>query len=166
MNVETLANKLGATIKVFVYGFILLIIVAWFFTKFQEGGEKVEKYKSQQQEQVQAGVDNKIDVELLGIEEGNYNDIAKAYDSVKLKVKIINNSDKDIEGVKGSLYVLDAFDSKTGSFEIESDEGLKAHESKEYNWTYSINLFDQGSQKVVGLKKWKSKFEAQKVLVK
>lgn len=33
MNVETLANKLGATIKVFVYGFILLIIIARFLTE-------------------------------------------------------------------------------------------------------------------------------------
>lgn len=173
MSVENVASKLGATLKIIIYGFILLCIVSYFVvSSVADNKEKRNEVVQKIPEQVQTAtapkvpsLEDKITVELLEVTPGRVNQITNTYSSVGLKVKINNSNEKPIQGIKGRLIVLNAFGDAVSRFNIESDETIQGNSSKTYDWGYELNVVDSRDQKITDLKKWTTKFEVEKILV-
>lgn len=55
--------------------------------------------------------------------------------------KFTNNTDKDIEGVQGTINFMDLFGNSIKQVKLTYDDGLKAGESKLYSATVDYNQF-------------------------
>ena len=110
-------------------------------------------------------IESKIGIEILDIKPGNPNSVAKAYNSIDLKVRITNDSDKVVQGIKGSLILKDAFGDDVMAFSIKEDGTIKPHTSKIDNLSYEISMFSNKEQNATQLKKWSSQFKPIKILV-
>lgn len=195
MSLEKVAKGMGSAVKIIIYGFILLTAVGVIIAISVGGGDsksekpadvrKIDPMAVKNSNEVvesadaskvaalpasapvvpQDSIESKVKVELLKLTPEGFNDIADAYTGIGLKVKITNESDKPIHGIKGSLSIKDAFDDEAGGFTIKVDETIKPGEVKTFDWVYSINVYRASDQKMTQLKKWTASFKAEKILV-
>lgn len=194
MSLEKLAKGMGSAVKIIVYGFILIFVLGLIIA-FGVGGDSttekpvevskidpavlknspkvVESEGAAKSNDAAAStpvaqkdsIESKVKVELLSLAPDNYLDVLNAYAAVALKVKITNDSDKAIHGVKGRLQLKNAFGDNAGAFSIETDETIQPGKSREFNWSYKISTYDSDDQKMATLKKWTAEFKVEKILV-
>lgn len=110
-------------------------------------------------------LESKISLEVTKITGENYNDIAKAYSGIGLGIKVSNNSDQVIQGIKGEIIIIDAFGDVAGTFNFKEDTTMKPGTTKKHEFVYKANLFNTKQQKIIDIKKWTTTFKAEKILV-
>ena len=110
-------------------------------------------------------MESKIKVEVTKINGEDYNEYAKAYSGIGLDIKVSNNSDQVIQGIKGDITIIDAFGDVAGTFTFKNDDTMKPGTTKKHELVYKANLFNNKQQKLVEIKKWTSTFKAEKILV-
>ena len=80
--------------------------------------------------------------------------------------QFINNTDKDIEGVKGVISFNDLFGDQIKRVNISYDEGIKAGETKLYRASLDYNQFMDEDMKLrqTELEKLKYEWEVQTII--
>ncbi len=72
-------------------------------------------------------------------------------ESVDTSVKYTNNANKDIKAFIGVITFSDLFDRTIKSVNTTFEEGLKVGETKQWNGTIRVNMFDQDDKRLASI---------------
>lgn len=101
-------------------------------------------------------LEQQIQVSLLKITPLAPNTLGQ-FQAVKLDLKLANNSDQAVSGLKVDIEVFDAFGDKINGFEYKFEKDLPPRTALDYSTNVELNPFNRSDQELATIKNWKAK---------